>query len=63
MAYLIDQPLPCVRCTSAEVRRLDYVSQDAWVDYYRCSSCGHVWNVPKVRPRADDRPAPADTVH
>jgi len=42
MPDLIDQVLSCVRCTSSDVRRLDYLSQNAWVDYYRCAACGHV---------------------
>jgi hypothetical protein len=37
-------------------RRLEAASQDAWVIYYRCDPCGHVWAYDKENmnsPRRD----------
>jgi hypothetical protein len=28
-------------------RLLEAASQNAWVDYYRCDACGHVWTYDK----------------
>jgi hypothetical protein len=45
------------------VHRLDYASENAWVDYYRCAACAHVWNLPKPLTLVDRRPVIAETVH
>jgi uncharacterized Zn finger protein len=29
---------------------LDYTSATSYVNYYRCSECGHVWSTPKDDP-------------
>jgi len=55
--------LPCPKCGRVG-RRLDEASRDAYVNYYRCDTCGHVWNVSKDNPDAPSqdvtRPAKAD---
>jgi uncharacterized Zn finger protein len=37
--------MPHRKCPQCEQqgRLLEAASQDAWVMYYRCDSCGHVW--------------------
>jgi hypothetical protein len=40
-------PSTCPVCLSAEVRRLDRLSAEAWVDYARCARCGHVMAIPR----------------
>ena len=37
---------PCPIC-ERHGHWLESLSRDAYVDYYRCTACGHVWNVPK----------------
>jgi uncharacterized Zn finger protein len=39
---------PCPNCASDTGRWLEGSSKDAYVDYYRCGECGHVWNTPKT---------------
>lgn len=38
-----------------KVVRLDAASAEATVDYFRCSACGHVWNIAKNTPGAKPR--------
>ena len=37
----------CPACGSREVKCLTALSKDAHVDYFRCDSCAHVWNLPR----------------
>jgi uncharacterized Zn finger protein len=37
---------PCPQCKSLGVWHQS-LSEDAYVDYYRCFSCAFVWSVPK----------------
>ena len=37
---------PCPVCDGPG-SRLESISRDALVDYYRCPLCAHVWTVPK----------------
>ena len=46
---------PCPECMHPTPRQLENVSADAQVWYYRCDSCGHVWNIPKSDPNAPPR--------
>lgn len=46
---------PCPRCQTPTVRLLELASKQAWVFYYRCEVCGHVWNIPKNDPDAPPR--------
>jgi uncharacterized Zn finger protein len=39
--------IPCPECKRPLGSLLPHVSQTAHVVYFRCESCGHVWNVPK----------------
>jgi hypothetical protein len=39
----------CPRCFDADVRELTHTNMIAWVWYFRCDTCGHVWNFPKPR--------------
>jgi hypothetical protein len=39
--------LACPICLRGSVHNLETVSRDAAVDYFICTSCMHVWNVPK----------------
>ena len=32
----------CSKCQQPS-RRLEFVSNNAWVDYFRCETCGQVW--------------------
>jgi hypothetical protein len=36
----------CQQCEGPG-RVLEAASQTAWVDYYRCDACGHVWTLDK----------------
>jgi uncharacterized Zn finger protein len=36
----------CQKC-QRDGEKADYVSQIAWVDYYRCPECGGIWTAPK----------------
>jgi hypothetical protein len=38
---------PCPHCETQTPRGLESISKGAWVNYYRCLSCGHVWTMPK----------------
>jgi len=38
---------PCLACQSPAVRWLESLSEDAYVNYFRCEKCGHVWAMPK----------------
>jgi hypothetical protein len=44
--------LPCPYCGGPDARRLDWVSEEAWVDYFRCDDCCAVWTLEKPEPRA-----------
>src|SRR5262245_15802058 len=35
----------CPECESLSVESLEQLSKDAWVNYYRCPDCGHLWSV------------------
>lgn len=37
----------CVHCGRPSPHGLPGISQQAWVLYFRCDSCGAVWSVPK----------------
>ena len=39
---------PCPRCSSHDTRQLEYLSLHAFVDYWRCGFCTHVWTIPKA---------------
>ena len=38
---------PCPNCQSLTPQILDASSQQAYVWYYRCGACGHVWTISK----------------
>jgi hypothetical protein len=42
----------CPICGGIFVRWLEELSKSAYVIYYRCETCAHVWNVPKDDPDA-----------
>lgn len=44
----------CPQC-HRQGRFLEAASQEAWVDYYRCDVCGHVWAQSKEDPNAPPR--------
>ncbi len=46
MATVPIKPM-CPQCESADARLLAFNSANAYVDYFRCPQCGHVWNQPK----------------
>ena len=60
----------CPACSRSQGRILPFLSHDASVNYYRCVSCGHVWNVDKnddscvrhVTPLADTAGAEPHTI-
>ena len=37
----------CPQCSATNARLLTFNSAISYVDYFRCPSCGHVWNQPK----------------
>ena len=39
----------CPKCLH-DGRLLEATSEAAWVAYYRCDNCGHVWTHEKARP-------------
>ena len=39
--------LPCPACNTVTPKLLDETSKGAYVNYYRCGSCGHVWTTTK----------------
>lgn len=41
---------PCPECHTETPRVLDGASRDAYVWYYRCEKCGHVWSIAKSNP-------------
>ena len=41
----------CPKC-SRDGRLLESASENAWVFYYRCDDCGHVWSYEKKQPNA-----------
>ena len=47
----------CPQCLEALGRFLPAASEAAWVDYFRCDSCGHVWAVAKAAGRLPSRSA------
>jgi len=36
---------PCPACGRDDSRKLQCISPDVALDYYRCDACGHVWIV------------------
>jgi uncharacterized Zn finger protein len=48
---------PCPICGRETPRFLEHPSKEAWVNYYRCDKCGHVWTMPKPqeKPSLEDR--------
>ena len=43
---------PCPSCQQFASCHLETSSKEAIVNYYRCGTCGHVWNVSKAHPEA-----------
>jgi hypothetical protein len=41
---------PCPLCGEQTPRLLESASAHAWVNYYSCGQCKHVWNIPKDKP-------------
>ena len=41
---------PCPKCQKPTARLVESTSKAAWVNYYRCDACGHVWNIAKDTP-------------
>jgi hypothetical protein len=46
MTLPTDRPFSCPRCQGKAHLLVDS-SKIAWVNYYVCHHCGHVWNVSK----------------
>jgi len=44
----VPSPL-CPICQSTSARWLEAVSHAAWVNYYRCRACSHLWSIPKLK--------------
>ena len=44
--------MPTLACPACQTltRHLDFPSEGATVNYYRCLSCSHVWTVSKTDP-------------
>lgn len=41
---------PCPSCKNQTPRWLEASSKDAYVNYYRCDVCGHIWTLSKDDP-------------
>jgi len=41
---------PCPACGQQTPRHLDAASKDAYVHYYSCPSCHHIWTIDKIDP-------------
>ena len=41
----------CPKCRRRLGKIIPWASEQAWVLYYRCKSCGHLWKEPRTRPR------------
>jgi uncharacterized Zn finger protein len=44
----------CPKC-QRDGRFLEATSEAAWVEYYRCDECGHVWTHDKHKPDSKPR--------
>src|SRR3954452_14931481 len=54
-SYRLTVPVPrCPRCESRDVRP---TVETAGVQYFRCSTCGHIWSISRADPIGDDEPA------
>jgi Zn ribbon nucleic-acid-binding protein len=43
----MQQQCPCPNCKRVDGAHLPEASKYAHVEYFRCNTCGHVWQVPK----------------
>jgi hypothetical protein len=43
----------CPNCNCPTVEALNPLSNTDAVNYYRCTTCAHVWNTPKAAPDAE----------
>jgi len=41
---------PCPACGQQTPRHLHQASEEAFVNYYICPDCGHIWNLDKLDP-------------
>ena len=50
--------MPICSCPNCQKvgRLLEYTSTLAYVYYYRCDSCGHVWTLDRNNPNAPPKP-------
>jgi hypothetical protein len=39
---------PCPLCARSAPRLLDECNKVAWVTYYRCDGCAHIWTASKT---------------
>jgi len=37
----------CPKCDAPNQSLLESASKHAYVNYYRCPTCGHIWTLPK----------------
>jgi uncharacterized Zn finger protein len=47
---------PCPKCGEPTLRLIEAANQIAYVYYYRCEQCGHVWTIPKDNQNAPPTP-------
>jgi hypothetical protein len=45
VARFVRLPERCPKCRALDPCFLETTSRFAWVDYYRCDDCGHVWTI------------------
>jgi len=50
----------CAHC-GGPARLLTDLSRQAFVNYYRCDGCGHVWTNEKNKPNSPDTPVTIDS--
>ena len=57
MAKTPIQDHSCPHCHSPRIVRLPHASDaSSSTDYFRCASCGHLWNAPKSKENDKRRP-------
>ena len=54
----VPSTVPCPRCGQKDTESLDRLSALAYVDYFRCPACTHVWTLPRQERISIFNPSP-----
>jgi transposase-like protein len=54
LIYTLAHPMPHRLCPNCQIqgRLLEGPTQNAWVEYWRCDQCGHIWTHDKTNPNS-----------